>query len=295
MYPNRLGSKGRTVQFEVRGDQPDFKRHPMAKGLRCWEVTVHPGQMLFIPAFTIHQVTSLDAAVSFNVFFGDTGDNNFVAKLCKWPRVGAFSYWLNNIIEQNRSAESFPRITGFLPRSLRGFLQNQFREEASNEQIKQLCKMVYNYLGLDPAKLVPPPDYLTRRNPPLLKIRGLLFRDVDNDGKDHDRHSKKTRSVNRLIDNGQVRAATEGETAGKKSRLTAKPLVAGQLQRLRAAFDANPRPNMREQEQLALSMGCTAFQINQCMRTWRGEQYRKQKEQRITQGPTTRTHNDGEC
>ena len=73
MYPNKLGSKGRTVQFQVNGDEPDFERHPLAKGLRCWEVTVEPGQMLFIPAFTIHQVTSLDACISLNVFFGDAG------------------------------------------------------------------------------------------------------------------------------------------------------------------------------------------------------------------------------
>jgi hypothetical protein len=288
MYPNRLGSKGRTVQFEVRGDKPDFRRHPMAKGLRCWDVTVHPGQILFIPAFTIHQVTSLDAAVSLNVFFGDAGENNFVTKLCGWPRIGAFSYWLNNIVDQNRSAESWERILAFLPRSLKGFLRNQFREEATEEQIQQLCAIIYTHLGVDQSKLVPPPDFLTRRNPPLLKIRGLLFRDVDSDGNDHDRHSKKNRSVPRSADASRVpfTTASEGTAHGKRAKLVTTPLTTEQQQRLRESFDANPRPNMRAQEQLALSIGCTAFQINQCMRTFRGERYRRQQ-QKQPQPPQT--------
>eukprot|EP01052_Picozoa_sp_SAG31_P013336 SAG31_NODE_800_length_12014_cov_11.050608_5_plen_257_part_00 len=60
MYPNPLGSKGRTVQFEVDSEKPDFTRHPRAAGPWTgggpWEVVVEPGQLLFIPAFTIHQV-----------------------------------------------------------------------------------------------------------------------------------------------------------------------------------------------------------------------------------------------
>lgn len=112
MYPNRLGSKGRTVQFQVNGDAPDFERHPLARGLRCWEVTVEPGQMLFIPAFTIHQVTSVDACISLNAFFGDEGKNDFLAKLCRPPRLGAFSYWLTNIAEQNREVRKRARCMG---------------------------------------------------------------------------------------------------------------------------------------------------------------------------------------
>ena len=50
----------------------------------------------------VGQVTSVDAAISLNAFCGDEGDNDFLAKLCVPPRLGAFSYWLLNVAEQNR-------------------------------------------------------------------------------------------------------------------------------------------------------------------------------------------------
>ena len=173
MYPNKLGSKGRTVQFEVSGDNPDFERHPMARGLKYWDVTVHPGEILFIPAFVIHQVTSLDVCVSQNVFFGDSGENSFVAKLLAGSAMGAFSYWINNIVEQNRCLESWKNVLGYLPRSIKGFLQNQFREIASEEQLRVLCSVIYAHCELDETAMVAdrPPDSLSRRNPPVLKIR----------------------------------------------------------------------------------------------------------------------------
>ena len=76
LYPNPLGSSGRTVQFQAASDEPDPERHPLARGLKCWEALVCPGQQLFIPGFTIHQVTSLDACVSVNVFCGDQGSSD---------------------------------------------------------------------------------------------------------------------------------------------------------------------------------------------------------------------------
>ena len=74
--------------------------------------------MLFIPAFTIHQVTSVDACVSLNVFFGDEGENAFLAKLCKPPRLAAFSYWLTNIAEQNREVRAHLPLSVFCFRTL---------------------------------------------------------------------------------------------------------------------------------------------------------------------------------
>ena len=60
--------------------------------------------------------------------------------------------------------ESWPRILGFLPRSLKGFLLNQFREEASEAQLKQLSSIIYKHVG-GPAPLAP--DYHTRRSAPV--------------------------------------------------------------------------------------------------------------------------------
>ena len=89
--------------------------------------------------------------------------------------------------------ESWPRILGFLPRSLRGFLLNQFREHASDAQLEQLAAIIYKHVG-GPVPLAS--DYHTRRSAPVLKIRGLLFRDVDPSGKDHTRHTKKLKRSN---------------------------------------------------------------------------------------------------
>lgn len=223
MYPNKLGSKGRTVQFQVNGDEPDFeRRHPLAKGLRCWEATVEPGQMLFIPAFTIHQVTSVDACISLNVFFGDEGDNVFLAKLCQPPRLGAFSYWLRNIAEQNREMESWPRIMAFLPRSLKGFLRNQFREEASDAQLEQLAALVYDHAG---GAVPLAPDYHTRRSAPVLKIRGLMFRDVDPTGKDHNRHTKKLKRDE--IEAARVDCAHQGVGSDGEESTKRRPTTGG--------------------------------------------------------------------
>ena len=43
--------------------------------------------------------------------------------------------------------ESWPRILGFLPRSLKGFFLNQFREEASEAQLEQLSSVIYKHVS----------------------------------------------------------------------------------------------------------------------------------------------------
>lgn len=86
--------------------------------------------------------------------------------------------------------DSWPRILGFLPRSLKGFLLNQFREEASESQLEQLATIIYKHAG---GRVPLAADYHTRRSAPVLKIRGLLFRDVDPSGNDHNRHTKKAK------------------------------------------------------------------------------------------------------
>eukprot|EP00808_Paulinella_micropora_P018006 g73518.t1 len=76
LYPNPLGARGRTIQSQVPLHRPfaeivlDYPR--FADAAPCMmEVEVRAGQMLFIPAFTWHQVSALQVTVSLNVFFGD--------------------------------------------------------------------------------------------------------------------------------------------------------------------------------------------------------------------------------
>ena len=45
MYPNTLGSKGRTVQSQVNCDNPDLEQHPMFKNAKCYYTTLTPGEM----------------------------------------------------------------------------------------------------------------------------------------------------------------------------------------------------------------------------------------------------------
>ena len=133
MYPNPLGSKGRTVQFEVDSESPDFDRHPLAAGPWTgggpWEVVVEPGQLLFIPAFTIHQVSAMEThTISCNIFFGDESESRsaYIGKLLAPPVLDAFTFWLCNIIQQNQPLESFANLLGYLRRSLAGFCSNQW-------------------------------------------------------------------------------------------------------------------------------------------------------------------------
>ena len=56
LYPNRLGSKGKTVQSGVHCDDPDLTAHPRFAEAKCEHTVLHPGEMLFIPAFYWHQV-----------------------------------------------------------------------------------------------------------------------------------------------------------------------------------------------------------------------------------------------
>jgi hypothetical protein len=104
--------------------------------------------------------------------------------------------------------ESWPRILGFLPRSLKGFLLNQFREEASEAQLEQLANIIYKHAG---GRVPLAADYHTRRSAPVLKVRGLLFRDVDPSGNDHNRHTKKAKHSGGAWMHAQERQSKEVE------------------------------------------------------------------------------------
>lgn len=52
---------------EVDAEDPDFSRHPLFRRARATECIVEPGDLLYLPPGTLHQVRSLDCAMSFNV------------------------------------------------------------------------------------------------------------------------------------------------------------------------------------------------------------------------------------
>ena len=81
--------------------------------------------------------------------------------------------------------------------------------------------VIYAHCGVDEAQLAStrPADFETRRNPPVMKIRGLLFRDVDSDGKDHNRHSKKQQAKERSA--GQTAAAAEAAEVAARTAVAA--------------------------------------------------------------------------
>uniref|UniRef100_A0A7S3PGZ2 JmjC domain-containing protein n=1 Tax=Aplanochytrium stocchinoi TaxID=215587 RepID=A0A7S3PGZ2_9STRA len=58
MYPNPLGSYGRTIQSQVDkiGSVPDLDMYPEFRNVEGFETTLQTGDMLYIPAFWWHQV-----------------------------------------------------------------------------------------------------------------------------------------------------------------------------------------------------------------------------------------------
>ena len=45
LYPNALGSKGRTIQAQVDCNNPDLEKHPLFEGTPCYHCELKPGEM----------------------------------------------------------------------------------------------------------------------------------------------------------------------------------------------------------------------------------------------------------
>ena len=126
LYPNPIGSQGKTIQSQVNLDNPDLTKYPKFTDAQCQHCILHPGEMLYIPAFYWHQVTALDSGISANIFYGDSGDYNYIAKILNPPYKEQFLYWLLNIIEQNRHFDTFTKILSRLPECLAHFFLKQW-------------------------------------------------------------------------------------------------------------------------------------------------------------------------
>merc|ERR1719427_835225 len=175
LYPNPLGSKGKTIQSQVDCDSPDLEKFPLFNEAVCHFAVLQPGDMLFIPAFWWHQVTSLSDSVSMNAFFGDAGDSNYIRRIMKKPVWESFKYWILNIVEQNKSCASFTRVLERLELCLCYFVLKQFHENLTpcKEEIRQLVDTITNYLQM---KNLPKFQGGGGTHPPPLKIRGLRWR-----------------------------------------------------------------------------------------------------------------------
>lgn len=172
MYPNPLGSKGRTIQSRVNCDDPDYNQFPKFKNVRCYECTVNAGDMLYFPAFWWHQVTSTELTISVNMFFGNHGDNDFLTKIMNSSQWDGFKHWLLNIIEQNRERAQFAKVLQYLPDSVENFLLKQWHEIPNKKQRDKIVNLILNYCGLDCI----PEKTISLTHAPPLKIRGLLWR-----------------------------------------------------------------------------------------------------------------------
>ncbi len=106
------------------------------------------------------------------MFFGDGGENNYLTKVMESNQWLAFKHWLLNIIEQNRETVQFQRVLENLPDSIEAFLLKQWHEIPTKEQLETLVQVVMDYLEIE--KL--PERENNYKNPPPLKIRGLLWR-----------------------------------------------------------------------------------------------------------------------
>ena len=90
-------------------------------------------------------------------------------------RQETFFYFFDNILEQNRETEIMPPLLARIEEVLHQFLYRQFKEDASDEQLRVLAAHALKYMGLSSKPPILEGDK-TKKYPPLLKIRGLKLR-----------------------------------------------------------------------------------------------------------------------
>nr|XP_002129532.1 jmjC domain-containing protein 5 [Ciona intestinalis] len=172
MYPNPLGSRGKTIQSQVDCDNVDLEKFPKFSEVTCYSCTLQAGDLLLIPAFWWHQVTSLSDSVSMNAFFGESGEDRYITRIMEEPVWPSFKYWLLNIVEQNRPFASFERTLQRLPLCVENLLLKQFHEVAPQSHVNKLVETIKEYLNL-----VALPEFNGGgKNPPPLRVRGLRWR-----------------------------------------------------------------------------------------------------------------------
>uniref|UniRef100_H2Z7M9 JmjC domain-containing protein n=1 Tax=Ciona savignyi TaxID=51511 RepID=H2Z7M9_CIOSA len=172
MYPNPLGSRGKTIQSQIDCDRVDFQKFPKFSKVTCYSCQLRPGDILLIPAFWWHQVTSLTDSVSMNAFFGESGTDRYITRIMEEPVWISFKYWLLNVVEQNRQFASFERTLQRLQLCVENLLLKQFHEVAPQSILDRLIQTIKEYLEINSLPVFKGGG----KNPPPLRIRGLRWR-----------------------------------------------------------------------------------------------------------------------
>lgn len=172
--PNVIGSMGRTVQSSLELENLSNEELVNLKNVVSYNSVIKPGEMLYIPALWWHQVSALSDGVSVNIFWGEGGDYNFTDKVLKHPTFSATRYWILNVIEQNRSQQSFGRMLARLDEVILNFLLKQWHEKLQPTHLTIIRNFILDYLQIS---VLPEIEENPPKHPPLLKIRGLLHRD----------------------------------------------------------------------------------------------------------------------
>eukprot|EP00924_Labyrinthula_sp_SR-Ha-C_P006951 maker-scaffold_8-snap-gene-5.9-mRNA-1 protein AED:0.02 eAED:0.02 QI:88/0.66/0.75/1/0/0/4/178/372 len=190
LYPNPLGSFGRTVQSQVLFDQ-ETSKFSRFNQVQLWETTLTDGEALYIPAFWWHQVISEYLTVSLNVFWGS---DLFVKKIQKEPVLKTFEYWMINVLEQNRRCSNFLLILSNLEAQIERFLYNQWAEKIPKEFIQHLANLCLDHVvktistedkffSVEEVKIIQQTSSLSsfllekdKKHSQRLRIRGLMHR-----------------------------------------------------------------------------------------------------------------------
>eukprot|EP01126_Amoeba_proteus_P045829 TRINITY_DN5152_c0_g1_i12.p1 TRINITY_DN5152_c0_g1~~TRINITY_DN5152_c0_g1_i12.p1 ORF type:complete len:256 (+),score=55.13 TRINITY_DN5152_c0_g1_i12:421-1188(+) len=111
---------------------------------------LQPSFSFQLPNLFLMAVSALEASVSVNIFWGDSGTETFTKKLIdqKWE---AFSYWMLNVMEQNHGI--LFRILPHISESLMNFLASQFRDIVSKETIQPLVDFLLNHYACSSIKI----------------------------------------------------------------------------------------------------------------------------------------------
>ena len=148
LYPNPLGADGRTIQsaVDLTLDATTLRaRFPAFVPEAGTEVMLEAGDLLYIPAFTWHQVSSLEQSISINFFWGEQGRHAYVDKVLRvCPE--AFFFWILNVVEQNRTQPAFLQVLRHFDDAMRIFLKQQWAEELEERHLRLIRTRVFEHL-----------------------------------------------------------------------------------------------------------------------------------------------------
>ena len=195
MHCNKPGTKGRTIQSQIDFIDDDvniYNKWPLFRKFNVYgyRVTLNPGDILFIPAFWFHQVTSLTNSISINYFCGDYDDeNNHYPTRIFNNCYDSLKYWFLNIIHQNKNFEQFQSVIANLEKGIYNTFYKQWHDFLTDEQVNKLRNEVIQYLMDENVRKEDDLYYkygdlriksnlpIIQRNNPYIKIRGLLHRE----------------------------------------------------------------------------------------------------------------------